>query len=47
MHARKFVGDIVLGKHDLGDPAEVLRLIVTQPHDLGCGETGKGYVRRK
>ena len=44
VHAGQPIIDVILGQHDLGDPAEILRLILLHPDQLGRGKAGKGDV---
>ena len=47
VHAGETVVDIVLGKHDLRDAREVLRLMLAHPQQLRRREARKGDVRRE
>ena len=46
MYAGELIGNIILGKHDLCNPCEILRFLIFYPQNLGRGKTGKGDIRR-
>ena len=44
MYPGQFISDIILRKHYLCYSGKIFRLLILHPQNLGCGETGKGYV---
>ena len=44
MNAGQLICYVILGKHDLLDLCEVLRLFILNPEDLRCSEAGEGNV---